>query len=197
MDRSVRVCVANGEEIQCTEEIPKCAWSAQGLDFTTTMKILPLSNYDAILGMDWLIQHSPMTVDWENKELHIQHGTSTARLQGLSSRVSSCQSISSMQWQGFLRRGSIARVISLCVVSVTPEGKAMIPDTVQPLLSQFANVFAEPEGLPPRRACDHAIPLIPGARPVNARLYRHSPKLKDEIECQIVDTRFWHSKKRI
>jgi hypothetical protein len=39
--------------------------------------------------------------------------------------------------------------------------------------------------LPPRRACDHKIELIPGAKPVNVRPYRHKPELKDEIERQV------------
>lgn len=35
------------------------------------------------------------------------------------------------------------------------------------------------------RACDHAIPLISGATPVNVRAYRYPPSLKDEIEKQM------------
>jgi hypothetical protein len=36
--------------------------------------------------------------------------------------------------------------------------------------------------MPPRRNCDHTIPLIQGAQPVNIRSYRHKPELKNEIE---------------
>ena len=42
-----------------------------------------------------------------------------------------------------------------------------------------------PQGLPPRRACDHWIPLLPGAQPINIRPYRHSPDTKNEIERQV------------
>lgn len=41
--------------------------------------------------------------------------------------------------------------------------------------------FAELVGLPPRRACDHHIPLIDGAQPIHVRPYGHSPAVKDEI----------------
>jgi hypothetical protein len=50
------------------------------------------------------------------------------------------------------------------------------------MLQQFQAVFASPSDLPPRRTCDHTIPLIPGATPVQARPYRYTPALKDEIE---------------
>ena len=47
------------------------------------------------------------------------------------------------------------------------------------------DVFENPKGLPPRRACDHRIPLMEGAQPVNQRPYRHKPELKNEIERQV------------
>lgn len=54
----------------------------------------------------------------------------------------------------------------------------------QQLLSEFPQIVQPPTTLPPRRDCDHAIPLIEGARPINVRPYRYPPSLKDEIEVQ-------------
>jgi hypothetical protein len=59
------------------------------------------------------------------------------------------------------------------------------PPEIQALLQEFQSVFTIPTELPPERACDHAIPLIQGAIPVNVRAYRYPPKLKDEIEKQV------------
>jgi hypothetical protein len=42
------------------------------------------------------------------------------------------------------------------------------------VLTEYDQVFVEPDDLPPPRQFDHAIPLIPGAKPVNLRLYRYS-----------------------
>ena len=39
--------------------------------------------------------------------------------------------------------------------------------------------------LPPRRDCDHRIPLMAGVQPVNSRPYRYKPELKTEIERQV------------
>jgi hypothetical protein len=45
-------------------------------------------------------------------------------------------------------------------------------------------MFAEPTSLPPRRACDHQIPLIAGAKPIKVQPYHHLPITKAEIEHQ-------------
>jgi hypothetical protein len=45
-------------------------------------------------------------------------------------------------------------------------------------------VFEDPKELPPHRAYDHSISLLPGSILVNNRLYRCSPLHKDEIERQ-------------
>jgi hypothetical protein len=34
--------------------LPAVTWYTQGHKFTTGLKVLPLSSYDIILGMDWL-----------------------------------------------------------------------------------------------------------------------------------------------
>lgn len=56
---------------------------------------------------------------------------------------------------------------------------------VHNLLLQYKDVFDDPKTLPPARVFDHAIPLIPGAVPVNSRPYRYSPFHKTEIERQV------------
>jgi len=58
---------------------------------------------------------------------------------------------------------------------------------LQHLLQQFAHLFAAPTSLPPHRACNHVIPLLPSANPVTIKPYRYSPKLKDELEKQVIE----------
>lgn len=60
-----------------------------------------------------------------------------------------------------------------------------LPAGILDLLHEFADLFKPPTSLPLSRACDHAIPLIPGATPVFIRPYRYPPKLKDEIEQEV------------
>ncbi|KAL4377359.1 hypothetical protein GQ457_02G020790 [Hibiscus cannabinus] len=53
------------------------------------------------------------------------------------------------------------------------------------LLHDFQDVFHNPETLPPVRATDHAIHLVPHAQPVNVRPYRYPHFQKAEVERQI------------
>ena len=64
---TMKVKVANGGIMSCDSYVPNCQWSVQGVQFEHDLRILPLSCYDGILGMDWLAKHSPMTVDWEQQ----------------------------------------------------------------------------------------------------------------------------------
>ncbi|RLN36021.1 polyprotein [Panicum miliaceum] len=77
-------------------------------------------------------------------------------------------------------------MVQLCPVE--EEGvEQHIPDSMQVLLHKYAKLFDEPQGLPPHRPFDHAIPLMSGARPVNLRPYRFNPAQKDEIERQVAE----------
>jgi hypothetical protein len=101
--------------------------------------------------------------------MSIPYGSGFRLLQGRSS-IDSDSSL--------LQLFSISSVESAAAVSP-------VPPQVQELLDEFSSLFAEPSTLPPRRNCDHSIPLVPGAQPVSIRHYRYSPKLKTEIENQV------------
>lgn len=83
-----------------------------------------------------------------------------------------------------LPEGSLLHVYSISLQSDSADA-ATIPEQVQKIIDEFSSVFAVPTKLPPTRACDHTIPLVPGAAPVSVRPYRFAPAVKDEIERQI------------
>lgn len=84
-----------------------------------------------------------------------------------------------------LKQGAVSHMVQICEVELVDEDKRAHPAAIDKLLHEFEDIFGEPQGLPPRRNCDHRIPLMPGAQPVNNRPYRHKPKHKSEIEQQI------------
>lgn len=165
----MQVCVADGNLIQCSTELHDVEWQVQGFRFHSTLCVLPLAAYDLILGMDWLEAFSPMKVNWRSKWMSIPYGPGTALLHGLSYLESECDSL------------QLFSISSSASDTVPP---AILPE-VQLLLDDFHHLFTEPTTLPPRRDCDHTIPLILGAQPVAVRQYRYSPKLKSEIEAQV------------
>ncbi|KAF2314532.1 hypothetical protein GH714_027384 [Hevea brasiliensis] len=54
------------------------------------------------------------------------------------------------------------------------------------LLLQYADIFAEPKELPPKRPpYDHNIPLKEGSQPVNVRPHKYAAMQKDVIEKMV------------
>lgn len=163
----VQVQVANGARLHCTSHIPAANWSVQGYSFTIDLKLLDLSSYDMILSLDWLSIFSPMHVHWAQKWISIPYDNSIVVLFGNAPDL------------------PVGSVLQLCLVIDTASSSGSqdsIPPAIQELLSEYASLFEPPTGLPPRRHCDHSIPLIPRAQPVFVRPYRYAPLLKSEIE---------------
>jgi hypothetical protein len=64
------------------------------------MRVLPLEAFDAILGYDWLMQHSPMARDWVHKVLKFQDAGQSVTLHGdYVHQVSVIQEVSALQVQ--------------------------------------------------------------------------------------------------
>ena len=167
---SYKVQVANGDILQCSAIAENCCWSMAAHSFTHSLKLLPLSSYDIVVGMDWLEKFSPMRVDWRNKWMQIPMGTSTVVLHGSPELQSSYMVFQLLSVQSGIQPNS--------------EASQLPADKVQ-LLQDFKSVCDPPSELPPVRPYDHTIPLVQGARPVNIRPYRYPPALKDEIEAQV------------
>ncbi|XP_062230691.1 uncharacterized protein LOC133928395 [Phragmites australis] len=165
----IKVHVANGALLYCTSELVHAEWFINSYQFHSTLKNLPLPQYDLILGMDWLEAFSPMKVHWGHKWMSIPYNGHSVLLQGMVPTFPACS------------------LISLCMITdqSTQSPAPAIPTCIQSLLQEFAAVFATPSELPPSRTCDHHIPLIPGARPFSIRQYRYAPALKDKIEKQV------------
>lgn len=137
-----------------------------------------------VIGMDWLEHCGPMLVDWAAKTLEFQHKGVPIRLQGLTAAHQTVDAVSVTKLHDWERSNSIAHVVMLCIsgdqVEITP-----VPATIQQVLDKFQDIFKEPTTLPQHREWGHALPLLPGAKPVNIRPYRYTPEQKNEIEAQV------------
>jgi hypothetical protein len=61
----VSVTVANGQKITSDQQVSDFTWWAQGHTFHHFVRVLPISCFDLVLGMDWLEAHSPMWIHWK------------------------------------------------------------------------------------------------------------------------------------
>lgn len=161
----IQVRVANGSLIPCNHQLKDQVWAVGGHTFTTTFKIIPLSSYDIILGMDWLQQNSPMQIHWQEKWLKFSKNETVVTLKGMGQSVSVGSPISAKQLTALLREDSILYQILLHPVPEAPPDQPTIPAPISDIISTYADLFQPVAGLPPSRPGDHTIPLLPGAQP--------------------------------
>jgi hypothetical protein len=86
--------------------------------------------------------------------------------------------------QGLVPSTTNSLLMQICFVStdtIASELSDLLED-LQHLIQQYQHLFDPPVGLPPPRACNHLIPLLPNSKPIAMRPYMYPSKLKDELE---------------
>jgi hypothetical protein len=112
----------------------------------------------------------------------------TVKLQGLTSHDTQPTPISATQLYKSSQGNDIWAYVLVNHIrhaSNAPPPASQMSEDLKLLLDQYADVFQDPQHLPPPRSYDHAIPLQPGSVPVNSRPYHYSPQHKTEIENQV------------
>lgn len=139
---SLQVKIADGQLLVCATEFKQLDWSVQQCQFQSSVKVLPLAQYDLIVGMDWLSRFSPMEVDWNQKWLKIPYGGTPQLLQGELQE---------------LPTGTVIQV-SQVFADMPSAGSLNLPLEISQLLQHFQSVFEPPAGYPPPCNCEHDIP---------------------------------------
>lgn len=77
------VNVANGQSLVSDKQVTDLNWWTQGYTFASTMRVLDLPAYDAIIGYDWLKSQSPILHDWDNRTMQFQFKGESIILKGV------------------------------------------------------------------------------------------------------------------
>uniref|UniRef100_A0A0A8YL06 Uncharacterized protein n=1 Tax=Arundo donax TaxID=35708 RepID=A0A0A8YL06_ARUDO len=173
----IKVKVANGQTIFCTQVVKNLSWWIQENTFTVDSLVLPLGAYDMVLGMDWLQQFRTMNCDWLEKWVEFQYQGDLIRLQGVvPPPTPQLQEISAEQLTKWCKGNEVwAFALLEPVSSHVPSEDNGMAAVIKQLLIQHEDVFQDTKTLPPSKVYDHHISLIPGSTPVNSRPYRYSP----------------------
>ncbi|KAE8675396.1 C2H2 and C2HC zinc fingers superfamily protein, putative isoform 1 [Hibiscus syriacus] len=176
------ITVANGQQLFSSARCNKVKWEMQGHTFSHDFRLLKLGGSDMVLGVDWMKLFSPILMDFNNMTLSFDHEGEQICIQGQQPSTELYQ-ISGATLLKMSARDS--DIIGHIILLTMTGHSSSVPIELQPILDKYSKVFAEPEGLPPQRSHDHAIPLIPTATPVNLRPYRFPHNQKTEVEKQI------------
>lgn len=178
----VSVLVANGEKLQSTQQVTSFSWQMQGETFEAPMLVLPIKGYDAILGVNWMKQVSPVVFDFCNGSILVTLQGQKVELKHCSkpSRVEVVNAEDKRRW---VHKDDCCFLIQVKAVETPPSTPDLItPPAIQQVLDDYTDVFSEPTGLPPKRTHDHKIPLKPDSNPVNNNPYKCPYVHKQEIE---------------
>jgi hypothetical protein len=110
-----------------------------------------------------------MWIHRKRKLLRFSYQGALISLKGIKDSTSTCPKIKLTKFKGLVRKGGIAQVVHLCPITAEEASATTIPAEVQQLIQINDDLFRDPNSLPPERAFDHKIPLIPGVKPVNVK----------------------------
>lgn len=195
---SFRVLVGSGQELLCSHVCREVIVLIQGHKFCLDLFILDLRGTDLVLGAQWLKRIGPVLMNYSTLTLTFFHDNSTVELHGDTSP----HTIGLHSFHKLTRFEPEAQLFSLHVSSpdsnlthttsiISPQPNhtftncTTLEPKLQSLLTQYSHLFSEPSSLPPPRATDHTIPLVPHASPVKVRPYRYPHSQKQEIETQV------------
>lgn len=95
------VSVAVGSSITTSAIIPEFQWKMQGEQFTTEVRLLPLGGCDMVLGVQWLKEASPISMDLKEMSFSIQQKGTTLKLLARNSTGSQLKLISGAAMQKY------------------------------------------------------------------------------------------------
>lgn len=188
------VFVGNGQTIQCSGSCLDVPVTLSCQLFHIPFYVLPVHGVDIILGEHWLKTLGSFLSDYNVPSIQFTHNGTPVTILG---NTSSVLPASYSQFCRFLFTDSVE---SLHSVTVQPVDETTVPANpgansslktehmapeLAALLHQFAVIFDVPRGLPPPRAQNHHIHLLPGAAPVNVKPYRYAHSHKIAITDMI------------
>ncbi|KAJ9672728.1 hypothetical protein PVL29_026082 [Vitis rotundifolia] len=144
------------------------------------LRILDMTGYDVILGMDWLSVYRAV-IDCHRRRIIfcLPEGFEVCFVGGKC--VSLPFSQSDPCYQYVLRKGSINFLACL-----RGKEKAQKDITEIPVVRKFQDVFPdELPGLPPHREFDFSIEVYPGTDPISVSPYRMAPLELKELKTQL------------
>ncbi|XP_070005375.1 uncharacterized protein [Nicotiana sylvestris] len=169
-----------GETISVDRVYRDCVIFIQGKDTVVDLLVLPMSDLDVIMGMDWLAScyasvdcHSKLIpFDFPREPCLVWKGITPLTRGKIISYVKARRMINN----GCL--GFIATVHDTRLEDVTI-------DSV-PVVREFADVFPEDlPGLPPTREIEFSIDLVPGTQPISIPPYCMAPAELRELKVQL------------
>ncbi|CAL9231994.1 unnamed protein product [Arabidopsis halleri] len=180
---NLQVKVADGRQLGVSGKAKNFQWKLQETTFEGDVMVIPLAGCDMVLGVQWLATLGSINWDFKKLKMRFKWGLKTVMLHGL--KQGSIREVKATKLKKIMEND--VQVSMLCVQEFSDSTEPSICSLEIPshqekenpkishLVQEFADIFAEPNALPPFRANhDHKIPLLEGSNPINQRPYRYA-----------------------
>ncbi|KAL0415947.1 UNVERIFIED_CONTAM: Transposon Tf2-12 polyprotein [Sesamum latifolium] len=151
----------------------------------TNISVVVMDDFKLILGLDFL--RDTRTAVLPHVDSLMMMGTKHCVIPTLVGRTGE-NNLSAMQFEKGCKRSEPSY---LCTLRFDEKEKALgaIPGVIKKLLKEFEDVMPDelPRKLPPNRAVDHEIELVPGTKPPARAPYRMSQPELVELRKQLKD----------
>ena len=175
IDGRMVVSVLNGGTMISERIVPGSRLVIQYKDFPADLIVLSIYDFDIVLGMDWLSRHRA-TLDCYKKEVRLVRPEEPGVIFRGIRREIALSLINAMTASKMLRKGCQGYLAF--VVDRRQEG-TRLEDI--PIVKEFPDDIL---GLPPDRAIEFVIELIPGTEPISIPPYRMAPVELKELKVQ-------------
>lgn len=156
----IKVKVASGTHLQTLDMCPPIPLVLQNHTFTMAFQVLPLNDYDIVVGTKWLKEFRDISWNFKELEMNFTWEGKPVTLKGLQTPITTvisgkrlCKGLNSNQ---FATMFHICEEKHLLEISQLNSEKLL---KLNQLLQDYQELFEEPKGLPPHRSCDHQIIL--------------------------------------
>ncbi|KAH6762232.1 hypothetical protein C2S52_019665 [Perilla frutescens var. hirtella] len=185
------ICLGDGQRRSALGLCAALGLTVGDADFEVACYSFPLGGIDVILGVSWLATLGDVQTNWARMIMKFKHRNKLVELYGEASLARREISVASLQ-----KLSDIETCWVLCAIHERDKGKNEDrrnctltdmqddPDFIK-IITEFKDVFQSPSTLPPTRASDHHIPLVPTAAPISVHPYPISiPQWVDWREMQ-------------
>jgi hypothetical protein len=199
-----RVQLANGTFEDCSTIALNVPFRIGQFKDQANLVVTKLAGNDIILGKPWLTRHNP-DIDWLTNTIYVPKGPHdfyVLRQRQTEDTSPTVCLLSHLQVKREIQKGSTAFLAVLTkssgdgppeITSIdampTPSGASESWfGQMKDILRKHHTIFGKlPQGLPPKRAVDHAIDLEPGSKTPYLPTYQMSPLELAEVKRQLTE----------
>ena len=160
--------------------VDKICWNCEleisGILLIVDLRVMDMSKFDAILGMDWLMAHL-VIIDYDRRRVTTYTRDDTCVMFQGDKHDALPRVVYDSKWHGQLE-GWLA--------SLTLEDEVRQDLDLPRMICEYEDVFLdELLGLPSYRDVDFVIELHPGTSPISMNLHRMAPAELQEVKVQL------------